>query len=229
MKNEIKVFKNSEFGRVRTITKNGEPWFVGRDVAEALGYGDGNPNSKALTNAIKDHVDEEDKNLIMYEELRGYQNGDLKNFSRYRTQFINESGLYSLIMGSKLPTAKQFKRWVTSEVLPAIRKHGYYGKPPKAQSLLEVVRLVQEARNIMEQQGSTPNEIAETVKCIGEQYGIQFPAFFVKPEETRLNDVFDMIDYIYSQPRGKGIRKPTYEGYVLFKLNEQNKLEGASE
>lgn len=210
--NEIKIFENNEFGKVRTVVKNGEPWFVGKDIAEALGY-------RREADAIAQHVEPEDK---------GY--GEIPTPGGNQAMIIiNESGLYSLIMGSKLPNAKRFKRWVTSDVLPSIRKTGHYGKPPKAQSLREVVQLIQETRSIMQQQGNTPAEIAEAIKSLGDQYGIRFPSFFVKPEDTRLNDVFDMIDYIYSQPRGRGKPVPTYEGYVLFKLNEQKKLEGVSE
>lgn len=134
MNNELKIFENEEFGSIRTIVINGEPWFVGRDVAEALGYGDGNSKSKSLTNAISDHVDDDDKKLLPYEKFKGYQNGDLKNISHYGAIVINESGIYSLTFSSKLPTAKKFKHWVTSEVLPQIRKTGAYNNTPKTYS-----------------------------------------------------------------------------------------------
>jgi prophage antirepressor-like protein len=106
---ELQIFKNAEFGSVRTIAINGEPYFVGKDVAEILGYA--NPRK-----AIIDHVDEEDKTdgVTIRDSIGREQN----------PVCINESGLYSLIISSKLPTAKKFKRWVTSEVLPAIRRHG---------------------------------------------------------------------------------------------------------
>ena len=105
---ELKVFQNEEFGAVRTMTINGEPYFVGKDVADILGYS----NSRK---ALIDHVDEEDKNTVTIRDgIPGNPNQVV----------INESGLYSLILSSKLPTAKRFKRWVTSEVLPSIRKHG---------------------------------------------------------------------------------------------------------
>lgn len=107
--NEIKIFENPEFGSVRTVEVNGEPWLVGKDVAEALGYSD-------TFGALKKHVDSEDK-----------QNCQNSSFESNRgLTVINESGLYSLVLSSKLPTAKKFKRWVTSEVLPSIRKHGAY-------------------------------------------------------------------------------------------------------
>ena len=109
MDNNIKVFENSEFGKVRTVILNDEPWFVGKDVATALGYADS-------FGALKKHVDTEDK-----------QNCQNDSFESPRGMtVINESGVYSLIISSKLSTAKKFKRWVTSEVLPSIRKHGAY-------------------------------------------------------------------------------------------------------
>lgn len=114
--NSIQIFKNEKFGDMRTTILNSEPWFVGKDVANALGYS--NPNE-----AISDHVEMEDKlnskTLSSCELDLGQRGGWL----------INESGLYSLIMSSKLPEAKTFKRWITSDVLPTIRKHGAYMTP----------------------------------------------------------------------------------------------------
>ena len=107
--NEIQVFNNPAFGEIRTVTINSAPWFVGKDVAQVLGYTD--PNK-----AVAAHVDTEDKLNDKTASSLGQRGGWL----------INESGLYSLILTSKLPTAKAFKRWVTSEVLPAIRKNGGY-------------------------------------------------------------------------------------------------------
>lgn len=111
--NKLKIFNNAEFGSVRTVTINGEPYFVGKDVAEILGYN--NPSE-----ALIEHVDDSDKlnskTLPSFELNLGQRGGWL----------INEIGLYSLIISSKLPSAKKFKRWITSEVLPAIRKYGVY-------------------------------------------------------------------------------------------------------
>ena len=107
--NDIQIFNNPEFGEIRTIDQNGEPWFVGKDVATALGYVD-------AFGAIKKHVDDEDK-LVCQIDSAGQKRD---------TTLINESGLYSLTMNSKLEGAKKFKRWVTSEVLPSIRKNGGY-------------------------------------------------------------------------------------------------------
>ena len=127
--NELKIFENPAFGKIRTVETNGEPWLVGKDVAEALGYS----NTK---DAIANHVDSEDKRIIQKSEFTTFENHIPKsalpvNFipadvpNRGLT-VINESGLYSLILSSKLPKAKEFKHWVTSEVLPSIRKHGMY-------------------------------------------------------------------------------------------------------
>ena len=109
MSNEIQVFKNAEFGSIRTIEINGDVWFVGKDIADVLGY-------SRPDHAIKKHVDEEDK--LMYQIGTSGQNRQM--------YVINESGLYSLILSSKLPSAKDFKRWVTSDVLPTIRRNGVY-------------------------------------------------------------------------------------------------------
>lgn len=108
--NDIQIFKNEQFGQVRVITKDNEPWFVGKDVSEILGYLE--PN-KAITR----HTDEDDR-------IKHPITDNLKRVQE--TWVINESGLYSLILGSKLPSAKKFKKWVTSDVLPSIRKHGMY-------------------------------------------------------------------------------------------------------
>jgi len=112
MQNTLQVFENKEFGTVRTVSIDGEPWFVGKDVANALGYAN-------VSKAVAAHVDNEDR---IAEMIPTAQNGKLVS----RTHLINESGLYSLILSSKLPSAKAFKRWVTSDVLPSIRKHGAY-------------------------------------------------------------------------------------------------------
>lgn len=112
MENTLQVFKSTEFGEFRTVVINNEPWFVGKDVASILGYAD-------TFGALKKHVDLEDK-----------QNCQNDSFESPRgLTVINESGLYSLVLSSRLPTAKKFKRWVTSEVLPSIRKTGGYHLP----------------------------------------------------------------------------------------------------
>lgn len=148
--NDVQIFSNSEFGNIRTVTVNGEPWFVGKDIAEALGYSN-------TRDAIAKRVDDEDKGVANCDTPSGTQNMTI----------INESGLYSLILSSKLPNAKKFKRWVTSEVLPAIRKTGHYEVPgyaPKATSIGEVVNLIKITRQTMKEQGGDTNR-----NCTGSQ------------------------------------------------------------
>ena len=112
--NKITVFNNDEFGSIRTWVVDDEPWFVGKDIATILGYA-------KPENAIANHVDDEDKTSTLIQ-------GSGSNY-KSKAILVNESGLYSLILSSKLPNAKKFKRWVTGEVLPSIRKTGSYGKP----------------------------------------------------------------------------------------------------
>ena len=110
--NDLQIFNSEEFGEIRTVQLNNETYFIGKDVAEALGY-------ERATKAIQDHVDSEDKDEVPIQDSIGRMQN---------TPVINESGLYALIFGSKLESAKRFKHWVTSEVLPAIRKTGGYQK-----------------------------------------------------------------------------------------------------
>lgn len=119
--NNLQIFNSEEFGAVRTVTIENEPWFVGKDVAVSLGY-------KDTSDALKKHVADEDKLTRCFADSG-------QNRQMY---IINESGLYALIFGSKLESAKRFKRWVTSEVLPAIRKTGSYQKPLTPQEMLRI-------------------------------------------------------------------------------------------
>ena len=116
---ELQIFNNPDFGNIRATIINNEPFFVGKDVAEVLGYS----NSRK---ALSDHVDQEDKGVTICDTLGGKQ----------EMTVINESGVYALVFSSKLPNAKQFKRWVTSEVLPTIRKHGAYATPATIESII---------------------------------------------------------------------------------------------
>lgn len=127
---EIKIFKNPQFGAIRTTEKDGEPWFVGKDVAEALGYA----NTK---DALASHADEEDKRIIQRSENATF---DIPNRG---LTIINESGLYSLILSSKLPSAKAFKRWITHEVIPSIRKTGGYNADATMQSVVQTLATMQ--------------------------------------------------------------------------------------
>lgn len=142
--NEIKMFKNESFGEVRTIERNGEAWFIGKDVAAVLGYSD-------TADALKKHVDAEDKVLLKQGEMPTLK---MSNFGAY---IINESGLYSLVLSSKLPTAKQFKRWVTTEVIPSIRKTGGYFATPK--TYVEALRALADAEEEKERLALENNEM----------------------------------------------------------------------
>lgn len=119
--NQLQIFKSEEFGKIRTVTINNEPWFVSKDVATALGYS----NSR---DAISKHVFDDDKGVAKCDTPSG----------RQEMSVINESGLYALIFGSKLDSAKRFKHWVTSEVLPSIRRTGSYQKPMTPEQMMRI-------------------------------------------------------------------------------------------
>lgn len=212
--NNLQIFKNPEFGQVRTIIKDDEPWFVGKDIA--MYFGDTNYRRSLA------RLDEDEKGVSQIETPGGYQNMTI----------INESGLYSLmfymqpqkakgvsqndmLIDERISKLKKFKRWVTSEVLPAIRKTGHYGATP----LKDVVSLIRITRDNMERQGATPTQIAETIDGICKQYGIVLPNFVIRPEELTLQDAYDMIDFIYSQPRGKGHKKTTFDDFIAYKAS----------
>lgn len=154
---DLQIFNHPDFGEVRTVTINDEPWFVGKDVAEKLGY----QNSK---DALISHVDEDDKRILQRSEIATLENhipkdalsvnfvrGDVPNRG---LTIINESGLYSMILSSKLPGAKEFKRWVTSEILPSIHKHGAYMTPETLQAAIlnpdTMIQLCQQLKNAQE-------------------------------------------------------------------------------
>lgn len=160
--NELQIFESSEFGKIRTVEKDGVPWLVGKDVAQALGYSDTNK-------AIAMHVDSEDKKL---------NDKTSSSFGQRGATLINESGLYALIFGSKLESARRFKRWVTSEVLPAIRKTGAYGsdnrkwlaelisKTPK-ENLAYILELYPEYFGDMKLPGSGKDSVEEWISGRG--------------------------------------------------------------
>ena len=162
VKNEIQVFENTDFGNVRVVEYNGEPYFVGKDVADILGY-------NKTADAIRAHVDEEDKGVYEMQTPGGKQ----------KCVIINESGLYSLILSSKLPEAKKFKHWVTSEVLPSIRKTGKYSahkEPDEAKLLNAKARYARELQRIANIETLSPTYkqilIAQAAEILT---GIEFP------------------------------------------------------
>ena len=142
--NELKIFENEQFGKIRTVEIDSTPYFVGKDVADILGYS----NSRK---ALIDHVDEEDKiDGVTIRDSIGREQSPV---------FINESGLYSLILSSKLPKAKEFKRWVTSEVLPAIRKHGVYA----VDEVLENPDMLISALQALKEEKAKAKRLSETI------------------------------------------------------------------
>lgn len=196
--NNLQIFNNAEFGSIRTVEQNGQIWFCGVDVANALEY-------KNSRDAISRHCKNE-----------GVVKHDTPTSSGIQSiVFINEPNLYRLITHSKLPSAEKFERWVFEEVLPSIRKTGHYGNTP----LKDVVNLIRITRDNMERQGATPTQIAETINGICEQYGINLPNFVIHPEQVTMKNVFDMVDYVFSQPRGRGHKAPTYDDYIAHKTN----------
>ncbi len=156
---KIQLFKNDQFGEIRTMTdEQGEPWFVGKDVAKALGYSNCN-------DALARHVDKEDKGVVNHDTLGGKQTMTI----------INESGLYSLILSSKLPSAKAFKRWITAEVLPQIRKTGAYGVQPMSDiEILSRAILISDAQikaltlqvEALAPRAEYADEVLDSVSCL---------------------------------------------------------------
>lgn len=144
--NDLQIFENPEFGQVRTVEINGTPWLVGKDVAIALGY-------KNPQRAIRDHVDTEDQGVTKTVTPSGEQ----------EMLIINESGLYSLILSSKMPKAKAFKHWVTSEVLPAIREHGAYESVKAKQHIEQLEATNTRLNTAIQNVSSAKAELAEVI------------------------------------------------------------------
>ena len=149
--NELQIFVSKEFGEIRTVTIDNEPWFVGKDVATALGY-------KNTRQAILTNVMDEDKGVHSVDTPSGKQ----------EMTVINESGLYALIFGSKLDSAKRFKHWVTSEVLPSIRKHGMYAVDELVNNPELLIKVATELKEEREKSRELENTVHEMNKTIGE-------------------------------------------------------------
>lgn len=204
---EVTVFKNPEFGSVRTLVIEGEPWFVGKDVAERLGYSN-------TRKAIRDHVDEEDKlteRIVTSGQNRGFV-------------VVNESGLYSLILSSKLPSAKAFKRWITSEVLPSIRKTGAYGKEDSETDVETIIRC---AEIMCSCRPENKPEVMQILKNI--LPGIDRLEALREPEEPRVTiPIVDEDGFITDsigrrQPPRGGCQEP-FDSRKLYKLCVQKGL-----
>ncbi len=146
--NDIKIFQNPEFGEIRTVMIDDEPWFVVNDVAASLGYSRGR-------NSLK-HIDDDDKRVA---PIRSPLGG-----GEQETYITNESGLYSLIFGSKMESAKKFKKWVTSEVLPSIRKTGAYGQPQLSDNPMELLKIHYAALEQVDKKVSDVDNKVETLE-----------------------------------------------------------------
>lgn len=157
--NELQIFNSPEFGQVRTIVKNDEVWFIGKDVTEALGY----QNS---SRDINRHVDEEDRQILKSTETVVLE----KDIPIRGLIIINESGLYSLVFSSKLPKAKEFKRWITKEVIPSIRKYGgYIAKPLNQIDILEQsIQIMKEQQKRIEEHSNRLAKIESNIEQIKE-------------------------------------------------------------
>lgn len=169
--NEIMTFSNSEFGQIRTVTIDGEPWFVAKDISDSLGY--------TKTFSMTKLIDDEDRRNISSSVL---EEGSKQS---YQIGIVNESGLYAAIFGSKLESAQRFKKWVTKEVLPTIRKTGTYNAVPVNEQIPvgEVASYLKVMDRVAVRQNTVPYKIAQAFKMVSEQFGIQLPADFVNMPE----------------------------------------------
>ncbi|MFR7589831.1 MAG: Bro-N domain-containing protein [Longibaculum sp.] len=171
---EVFNFKGS---KVRSLMVGDEPYFVGKDVAEVLGY-------QNTRDALIKHVDEDDRQLIQKSQFTTLE------IPNRGMVVINESGLYALIFGSTLPEVQEFKHWVTSKVLPSIRKTGSYGQyQPKATSAGEVASLIKPVIGVMNKQGSRPYQVAKQVETTLNQFGIETIADFVNEPKKQVKQL----------------------------------------
>lgn len=211
--NDLQIFSNEEFGQIRTVEINGEPWFVGKDVALSLGY-------QEATKAARERVDEEDRGVSKIDTPSGTQ----------EMIIINESGLYSLILGSRLPNARKFKRWVTSEVLPSIRKTGGYHLPQTySEALRELAEQAEKNERLrIENERMRPKEIfadavaaSKTSILIGElaklitQNGYEIG-------QTRLFTWLREYGYLIKTGTSKNMPMQRYVQQGLFEIKESS-------
>lgn len=211
--NELKIFSNKEFGKIRTVTIDNEPWFVGKDVATALGY-------KNTKDALATHIEDCDR-------IMGSQNAtpsikDSMGRSQYPT-WINESGLYALIFGSKLESAKRFKHWVTSEVLPTLRKTGSYEMPKKKQSserLASVNNAVKILTPMLQAAGCNSKIQLLTAKSLYEKAGVNLPIMIEADQQYYDTVHIARQARLYYQSSGKPADKAVNEIIRRLDLSE---------
>ena len=209
--NNLQIFENPDFGQVRMVMIEDNPYFVGKDVAEILGYK--NPNE-----AIQDHVDNEDKFLrssMGSEMLKLFSSvKDIQNkFGRQDNWFINESGVYALVFSSKLPTAKKFKHWVTSEVLPSIRKHGaYMTEQTVEKALTSPDFLIQLATNLKKEREARQEAEAKNFKLEHEVVGLNEKISELKPKADYVDRILKSTSLVTTTQIAKdyGMGAPTF-------------------
>ena len=207
--NELQIF-NGEFGEVRMIMQDNEPWFVGKDVADALGYTN-------TPKAIKDHVDDEDK--LTERIVMSGQNRDVI--------LINESGLYSLIFASKLDSAKKFKRWVTSEVLPSIRKTGEYTltledrKKREHERIRRVLRNMELVRAVMLKENLAPETIGDMMYQLCDQHDMFPPNFFIHMDKITRDDIISVVKFAQTGKYKEYDPEYTYMEYLITNTNRR--------
>lgn len=215
--NELQIFNNPDFGQVRVVNINGEAWLVGKDVAEVLGYENQNRD-------IVRHVDEDDR--MMVDGKTQYQNGI--ELGQRGGWLINESGLYSLVLSSKLPTAKKFRRWVTSEVLPSIRKHGaYMTEQTVEKALTSPDFLIQLATNLKKEQEARQEAEAKNFKLEHEVVGLNEKISELKPKADYVDRILKSTSLVTTTQIAKdyGMGAPTFND-KLNKLKVQHKVGG---
>ena len=208
---ELKIFNNPDFGQVRMVMIEDTPYFVGKDVAKILGYK--NPNE-----AIQDHVDVDDKflrsakgseMLKLFSTVKDIQD----KFGRQDNWFINESGVYALVFSSKLPTAKKFKHWVTSEVLPSIRKHGAYMTGDTLEKALTSPDfLIQLATNLKKEQEARQEAEAKNFKLEHEVVGLNEKISELKPKADYVDRILKSTSLVTTTQIAKdyGMGAPTF-------------------
>lgn len=213
--NEIKIFENKEFGNVRALEIDNEPWFVGKDVAYALGYVD--PDQ-----AIRKHIDEIDRKVLTFKAYAKTTEALWSGNDFSNKTLINESGVYSLIISSKLPDARKFKRWITSDVLPSIRKTGSYNLPKDYLSALKALVTAEEERQRLAIENQAMKPKAEYFDALVERHLLTNFRDTAKELGIKQNDFINWLinnKYIYRDKRG-GLKPYDQYTNVLFEIKD---------
>lgn len=223
---DLQIFRNEQFGKVRTVVIDDAIWFVGKDVAEALGYSN---SSKA----VMVHVDDEDKRFEML-PIADSQNGNVVGLTK--TTLINESGLYSLVLSSKLPDAKKFKRWITSDVVPSVRTTGVYMTGNAADRILQdpdfIIQLATQVKERNAQLAAAKEKIALDAPKVeyfdraverGDNLSFRDTAKVLGVSQSTLINFLGINHYIYRDQKGRIRPYSQYEQNGLFTVKEFEK------